>query len=264
MRRRVGERRRPRCDRTELIQQVSDQLGMDTCPNPPSCPVADSDEPADFHTYRIEAHTSWYNVTRHDQTFNRSGVGDSRFAPLLDQHGEPVPYVYLAQNPVGALLESVLHDIWGTSSTVQRSDLCGRRLRRLTAAADIEVVDLRNHRLEEGKLTRQQLVACPSEHYACTRRWASRRLQSRLAEEPPTGIVWHSRQIEIAATHASAPMRILLTMVEQASLTAVVYDTAGTGEASFAEATAFEDLRSGEGLALATELCVQLGLHVEG
>lgn len=241
---------------------MSDIEGMNACPNPPSCPVADSDEPADLHTYRIEAHTSWYNVTRHDQTFN-PGVGDSRFAPLVDQHGKPVPYVYLAQNPVGALLESVMHDIWGTSSTVQRSDLRGLRLRRLTTTADIDVLDLRNHRLEESKLTRRQLVACPSEHYACTRRWANQRLLSTLAEEPSTGIVWHSRQIEIAATHASAPMRILLTLVEQASLTAVVYDTAGTGEDSFVEETAFEDLGSGEGLALVTELCVQLGLHIE-
>lgn len=237
---------------------------MNVCPNPPSCTVADSDEPADLHTYRIEAHTSWYNVTRHDQTFNRSGVGDSRFAPLVDQHGQPVPYVYLAQNPVGALLESVTHDIWGTSSTVQRSDLRGLRLRRLITTAGIDVVDLRNHRLEESRLERQQLVACPSEHYACTRRWASRRLQSTLAGGPSTGIVWHSRQIEVAATHANAPMRILLTMVEQASLTAVVYGSVGTGEDSFVETTEFEDLGSGEGLALVTELCVQLGLHVEG
>ena len=243
---------------------MPDQLGIDACPNPASCTVADSDEPADLHTYRIEAHTSWCNVTRHDQTFNRSGVGDSRFAPLVGPYGKPVPYVHLAQNPVGALLESVTHDVWGTSSTVQRSDLRGRRLRRLITTVDIDVVDLRNHRIEESKLTRLQLVACPSEHYACTRRWASRRLQSTLAEESTTGIVWHSRQIEIAATHASAPLRILLTTVPQASLTAVVYDSAGMGEDSFVEMTGFEDLGSGEGLALVTELCVQLGLHVEG
>lgn len=234
-----------------------------TCPHPPSCPVASADEPKDLRGYVIKAQTSWYNVTRHDQVFNRSGIGDSRFAPLVDSHRAPVPYVYLAHNPVGALLESALHDVWGTNSTVQRSDLRGRCLRRLTCNADIGVVDLRDKQLAESGLTRQQLVACPSEHYPCTRRWANRRMQNTTAGEPISGIVWHSRQIEIAADRANATIRTLLKTVEQASLTAVIYDTADTVENSFIETTVFEDLATGRGLALVTDLCVQFGLHVE-
>lgn len=235
-----------------------------TCPNPASCPVLQPGTGQVLGPHVIEAETSWFNVTRHDQVFNRSGVGDSRFAPLLDLCDQPVPYVYVAQNPVGALLESVLHDVWGVTSTVQHSDLRGCRLRQLTCETDIRVVYLRDDQLDQCQISRQQLVSSPSEHYSCTRRWATvQRSQNTADGEPVAGFIWNSRQLEVAATHASNLWQILLTAVAQVSHTAVIYDTTDTGNVSFTETTIFDDLGSGDGLALTTELCVELGLHIE-
>ncbi len=235
-----------------------------TCPDSAGCPVLEPELGQVLQPCVIEAQTSWFNVTRHDQVFNRSGAGDSRFAPLFDPDGRPVPYVYVAQNPVGALLESVLHDVWGVASTVQRSDLRGCRLRRLTCETDIRVVDLRDVQLDQNQISRQQLVSSPSEHYGCTRRWAAlQRSQDTADGEPAAGFIWNSRQLEVAATHASNLLQVLLTAAEQISHIAVVYDTADTGNVLFTEETMFDDLGSGDGLALTTELCVKLGLHIE-
>lgn len=234
-----------------------------TCPKPADCPVPDPGIPTRLRSYVIKEGTSWFNVSRHDEVFNRLGTGDSRFAPLSAPDGEPVPHVYLAQNPVGALLETALHDVWGTTSAVQRSDLRGRCLRRLTCKTDLRVVDLRDHQLGHYQIEREQLVSSPSEHYACTRRWADPRRGAVVGGQPTTGLIWHSRQVEIAAVHANAPMQILLTTVEQAARTAVIYATAGEGDDWFAPSIEYDDLGTGAGLALVTGLSAQLGLYVE-
>ena len=234
-----------------------------TCPDPASCRVLHPDAPGALRPHVIKAGTEWFNVSRHDEVFNSAGGGDSRFAPLFTSAGQVVPYVYLAQNPIGALLETALHDAWGTNSAVQHADLSGRRLRRIVCTSDLWVVDLRDHQLSSYGLDREELVSSPSEHYACTRRWADRHLQSHIEGKPTTGMIWHSRQMELAATHARMPMQILLTSVEQAARTAVVYDT--TGEASQHLEASIEnaDLGHGDGLALITELCTDMGLYVD-
>ena len=234
-----------------------------TCPDAASCPVADPGIPRHLRSHVIAAGTSWFNVSRHAAVFNSSGAGDSRFAPLLGAGGRPVPHVYLAQNPIGALAETALHDVWGAASVVQRSDLRGRSLRRLTCLTDLRVADLRDQHLDRYGLRRGELVSSPSEHYACTRRWAARRRAGPIGGQPVTGLMWHSRQVEIAAAHAAAPMQILLTAVEQASEVAVIYGSTASGDRWFDTVEVYPDLGEAQGLALVTDLCVQLGLSVE-
>ncbi|WP_420443248.1 RES family NAD+ phosphorylase [Candidatus Poriferisodalis sp.] len=234
-----------------------------TCPDPASCRVLHPDAPVALRPLAIPAETTWFNVSRREGVFNPSGDGDSRFAPLFTLDAQAVPYVYLAQNPIGALLETALHDVWGTTSAVQRVDLSGRCLRRLTCMTDLRVVDLRNHQLVRCQLEREELVSSPSEHYACTRRWADHHARSEIEGEPITGLIWHSRQMEVAAAHARIPMQVLLSSVEQAAHTAVIYDTAGEGDRHFDVSIEYDDLGTGAGLELVGELCTDLGLCIE-
>ena len=202
-------------------------------------------------------------MSRHSEVFNSGGGGDSRFAPLFTSAGQVVPYVYLAQNPIAALLETALHDVWGTSSAVQHVDLSGRRLRRIVCTSGLRVVDLRDHQLAGYGFGREELVSSPSGHYACTRRWAGHHLQSDIEGKPTTGMIWHSRQTELAARHARMPMQILLASVEQAARTAVVYDTTGEVGRHLDVSVKYDDLGHGDGLALVTELCTDFGLYVD-
>lgn len=234
-----------------------------TCPDPASCRVLHPGAPGALRLHVIKAGTEWFNVSRHDEVFNSAGGGDSRFAPLFTSAGQVVPYVYLAQNPIGALLETALHDAWGTNSAVQHADLSGRRLRRIVCRSDLWVIDLRDHQLSGYGLDRAELVSSPSEHYACTRRWADSHLQSHIEGRSTTGMIWHSRQMELAATHARIPMQILLTSVEQAARTAVVYDTTGRASRHLEASIECADLGHGDGLALITELCTDMGLYVD-
>lgn len=237
-----------------------------TCPHPDSCPVPDAGSPEHLRTFVIEAGTSWYNVTRHRSVFNSQGLGDTRFAPLFGASGQPIPRVYLASNPIGALLETALHDIWGLTSVVQRCDLRGRCLRRLTCTSTLTVYDLRDRALDSYGIKRAQLVASPSEHYSCTRRWAQALLGSRPESSGVTGLLWHSRQVETAAAHARPALQTIFRTVEQFPRAAVVYDAtapATRAEDWFEVRIEHEDIGEGDGLDLMIDICVQLGLHVE-
>ncbi len=234
-----------------------------TCPDPAGCRVLRPGAPEALLPLVIASRTQWYNVSRHDEVFNSTGAGDSRFAPLFTSDGRAVPYVYLAQNPIGALLETALHDVWGANTAVQHVDLRGRRLRRITCTTDLRVIDLRDHRLAGYGLERAELVSSPSEHYACTRRWADHHFRPDIDGKSTTGMIWHSRQMELAATHARMPMQVLLTSVEQAARTVVVHDTTGEASQHFGASVEYDDLGHGDGLELVTELCTDLGLYVE-
>lgn len=233
------------------------------CPTSGNCPVVPPDTPRQHQTHRIRAGTVWYNVSRYDKVLNDSGAGDSRFSPLIDDDGLPVPHIYLAQNHVAALIESVLHDVWGTSARVLRSDLAGIALREITCNTDFETIDLRNRQLNHYGIERHQLVSSPSEHYACTRAWAHPRRNMLIGDRRTTGFIWHSRQVEIAAAHAAGPTQVLLSVVEQTAEVAVIYDNNRSGGHWFTSQVIFPDLSVGAGFNFVEQLAVQVGLYVE-
>ena len=234
-----------------------------TCPDPASCRVLRPGFPEELRSFVVEAGTRWYNVSCRDEVFNSATGGDSRFAPLFTPDGQTIPYVYLAQNAVSALLETELHDVWGTSPAVQRCDLRGRRLRRIVCTTDLRLIDLRDRRLADCGFQRTELVSSPSEHYACTRRWADNHLQAGVEGMPASGMIWQSRQMELAAAHAQMPMRVLMTGIEQATRTLVVYDTDTEAGRRFEVCAEHDDLGQGDGLDLVTDLCAEMGLYVE-
>ena len=108
---------------------------------------------------------------------------------------------------------------------------------------------------------RAELVSSPSEHYTCTRRWTAHHLQSSAAGQTSAGMIWQSRQMELAAVHAKPPLQVLMTSVEQATRTVVVYDTAGEGDRRFDASIEYADLGQGAGLEMVTGLCAEMGLY---
>ena len=233
-----------------------------TCPDPQTCPV-DQSRPRYPTSTVVGESTVWYNVSRHPGVLNGSGRGDSRFSPLRRDDGRVIPHVYLAQNHLGALLESALHDTWGAQNSVQRSDLEGLSLRAVACRSPIRVVDLRDVQLGRYGMTRGQIVATPSEHYACTRDWAARRCRLNIGGHVTVGFMWNSRQAEIASDHAEAALRVLLTVAEQTGHVAVVYGHEGIGEATFESSVIHADLSQGAGLAFVRDIATAVGLFVE-
>ena len=234
-----------------------------TCPDATNCRVLRPGTPSLLRAHVIEAGTAWYNVSRHEPLFNSTGKGLSRFAPLRTSADRPIPHTYLAQNAIGALLESALHDVWGSTETIEHLDLRGRMLRRVTCRTNLTVIDLRDRQLMSHGLSRDRIVTSPPEHYACTRRWADHHTQRRIADQPPDGIIWQSRQMELAASHARNWVQILMTAGEDISRVAVVYDRDGTLSQKFDITVVHADLGRGDGLAFIADMSSDLGLCLD-
>lgn len=233
------------------------------CPDSSRCPVVLPSIPRHLRTHTIAANTSFYNVSRCDGVFNDSGRGDSRFSPILSADGRVIPHVYLAQNQLGALLESALHSTWNTAARVKRSTLRGLSMRIVTCNSELCVADVRNAELKRHGILRRQLVASASEHYPCTRRWAQRRTQLRIGGKIATGFVWNSRQAELAAANAMAPMSALLTGADQTTGVMAVYDHDDAGDSLFTTETLHPDLSTGTGFSFVLEAAMITGLFIE-
>ena len=129
------------------------------------------------------------------------GFGDARFSPFDDpEDGHRVPSMYLASTPTAALVETVFHEVHQSSSRIiYERDLRGKLLAHVRLAATARLGDLRDPELSRHRLSRSQVSSSPAEHYQCTRRLAvAARGQTRRAGGPLQGLIWHSRQAELA------------------------------------------------------------------
>lgn len=77
--------------------------------------------------------------------------------------------------------------------------LHGRLHAHVTPPVDLHVVDLRDEQLKRLGLVRSNIASSHPEHYPCTRRVAQAiHAMPGNGEQQPAGIVWHSRQAELA------------------------------------------------------------------
>jgi hypothetical protein len=133
---------------------------------------------------------------RHGADEFNPGIGDTRFAPLVD--GGPVPTLYGGEDETVALLESVFHDVaLGADRIIYRAMLRERGLAHLAADRDLHLIDLRDEALAGLGLTRPQIVTSGPAHYPCTREWSRWLHTQRPAGAAPDGVIWHSRQAEL-------------------------------------------------------------------
>lgn len=173
-----------------------------TCPDPASCPViSPSDLLSPMPITTLRAGTQLFRV--YDGTWGydepNPGYGDARFSPfdaLWDGHR--VPALYAAETEVGALLETVFHDVHHASvRRIYEQDLRVRLLAHLEVPVDLELVDLRDDVLEAATVSREEIVSSPSEHYPCTRLIAQYLYDTYIETGAAHGLMWHSRQAEL-------------------------------------------------------------------
>lgn len=102
-----GSRRFGACrQRARPVVTDTPPCGRDDCPVPAT-------RPAGLRAVVLPAGTHLrrgHQRSHPDPTELVPGRGDIRFAPLVDDVGDPVSHVYLAHTTFAALLESVLHD----------------------------------------------------------------------------------------------------------------------------------------------------------
>ena len=166
------------------------------CPDPDGCPVAPRLPP--LRTVPLAKGTSWYRV--YDAIWgydeHNPGHGDTRFSPIDDpKNGHRLPSMYLAQTPTAALLETVFHSVHQSSRRlIYERDLRGKLPAYVRVPAQAVLADLRDPEIDRLGLERAATVATAAEHYPCTRRLAI----SALRRKNVQGLIWHSRQAELA------------------------------------------------------------------
>jgi hypothetical protein len=171
-----------------------------TCPDPGGCPVAVT--LPRLRTAFLRAGTTWYRVYNATWGYDEHnpGYGDARFSPIDDPaDGGRLPSMYLAATPAAALLETVFHDVHHDSGRiVYERNLRGMLMAHVRAPAVAGLADLRDPELTRLGLRREQVVSSDAEHYPCTRRLAVAALAQAHRRRKVDGLIWHSRQAELA------------------------------------------------------------------
>jgi len=148
--------------------------------------------PAGSAVYRVYDGVRGYNE-------HNPGYGDTRFQPFDAADGHRVPSMYIADTDTAALLETSFHEVHQTAGrTIGQSSLLGRMLAYLHVPEQLKLIDLRDPELARLGIARTELVACSAEHYPCTRRIAAALYERSVDAALPQGLIWHSRQAELA------------------------------------------------------------------
>lgn len=233
------------------------------CLNPAMCPVPDVGQvdlrrlklaplraDSAFHTAYRRAH--WPNL------FNPSGVGNSRFSPLVEEGGT-LSTLYGAETQTVALLETCFHDVHANIPRVvsEPLDLAPRGLVALTTPSSLPLIDLTDSGLARVGMNRAQLVATTPEHYACTREWAVALHGRKIGRVEPAGILWQSRIAELARDDSL----LLGDLLAVASDVFVLFgDRVPTNPGAWHPGDPhYADLTTGDGRLLAEQIAEQLG-----
>jgi hypothetical protein len=141
------------------------------------------------------------------------GFGDARFSPFDSVVGDRVPSMYLAETELGAMLETVFHDVHHRADRlVYEESLRKTLMAHVRTSAPIRLADLRDPALAALGIAREQVVSSGSEHYPCTRRLARRIHEVGADGQPVDGIIWNSRQAEL---HVAGPSDVLVVFADR-------------------------------------------------
>lgn len=238
----------------------------DACPDPGRCPVPDTGD-VDLRRLRtvpLPGGDEWCTAYRRNHwpaLFNASGLGNTRFAPLLDAADDPIPTVYVARRATVALLESAFHEVspTGTRTVSLPVDIAPRGLATVRIPdGGVRLVDLTDDGLARLGMTRSQLTATGPEHYSCTRPWAAALHGRRVGASEPVGLIWESRIAEVVAGGMRPVTRDLFGTVETRHVAVVFGDLAGTDPAAWHATVVHGDMTSGAGRLLIDDVADQL------
>lgn len=180
------------------------------CPHPDGCPVLPVRD-LDTRRHRIEEGRALFRCydARWGYAQPNPGGEGTRFAPFdALETGQRVPTMYLAATDTAALLETVFHEVHHEASRiVYEVQLLGRLVAKVAVPDELDLVDLRDDELTRLGVRRGELVSSPAEHYPCTCRWAQ-----RLHDGGAHGMIWHSRQAELAGKE---PVEVLVVFCDR-------------------------------------------------
>lgn len=161
--------------------------------------------------------------------------------------------LYGGADPIVVLLESVFHDVHHAT----RDRVVYERLMRelglvyLRTPRRLRLIDLRDPALAHLGLERHQLVSTSAGHYVCTRAWATFLHSRRIGGVEPEGLVWHSRQAELAG---GDPVEVFMLFGDRAPSTPGSYPLTGPG---------VRNLTEGPGRVLVDEIAEHLNARIE-
>lgn len=135
-----------------------------------------------------------YNLAREATEFHaRDATRRGRFHPLTPLDGDPaVPVLYAADDQLGALSETVFHDVpVRGDKRVPMAKLRGRAIAEIVVARDLRLIDLSSDGLRRLGLSRGELIDSDARSYGDTANWAA-----VLHAHPAgaDGLLWVSRQ----------------------------------------------------------------------
>ena len=124
------------------------------------------------------------------------GLGrPTRFAPIRDRAGNPVPSLYASATVRSAIHETIFHDIPADSAfrSVRRDDVRRRTHSLLAVRRVLRLVELRNPTLGKWGISRDELISSGPALYASTAAWAQA-VHRDIADAD--GLVWTSNQCD--------------------------------------------------------------------
>lgn len=162
----------------------------------PAAPDPSSVSPLEYVWARGREFHRCYNI--HYGAREYFAGGDrirGRFHPFTPVGGDgQVPVPYGADHELGALSETVFHDVpVRGAKEVPYSKLLHRALIRLTPTRDLRLVDLTSDGLRRLGLSRPELIESGPRSYEDTARWA-RALHAHEGGPRFDGLCWVSRQ----------------------------------------------------------------------
>lgn len=127
-----------------------------------------------------------YNTAKHPakaDSFNR-GSGNTRFAPIAQTDGSPVPTYYVANHIEAVLMESLLHDVERSPPGLfEVESLDSHFLVTLELPEPLRFVSFHSGFLPKLRLTRAQLIDCEPACYPETRSWSQAAFDQRPAAQ---------------------------------------------------------------------------------
>ncbi|MDR2208736.1 MAG: RES family NAD+ phosphorylase [Azoarcus sp.] len=117
----------------------------------------------------------------------------TRFAPIRDEHGRVVPYLYGGSSYDCAIFETIFHNIPidAPYKFIDLNDFSSRGYARLIPQRTLRLVDLTTEGLHRLKVPKEELIASLPRDYPETARWAEAlHRQCRKID----GLIWMSRQ----------------------------------------------------------------------
>jgi hypothetical protein len=161
------------------------------------------------------------------------GYGDQRFTPFHDPvTGRRVPSIHVAATREAALLETVFRDMADAGGFVYLTLLRERALAHVALPRDARVADLRDDALAGLGVPRSAVVSSSPRHYPCTRRLAVAIHRDGAEGAAVDGIVWHSRQAELAG---GPPVEVAVLFADRFGDQRGSWPRVGPGVASLVE-----------------------------